>query len=82
MILCLYLSLITASISYTITETKIFSSWRQWLKNRHQFLGDLFARGLLVCCDLGDLESLTRLLIAALQRIDPRFSLDRDDYIE
>ena len=31
---------------------------------------------------LADLESLTKLLITALQRIDPRFSLDRDDYIE
>ena len=33
-------------------------------------------------CDLGDLEQLTRLLIAALQRIDAKFSLDRDDFIQ
>jgi putative aminopeptidase FrvX len=33
-------------------------------------------------CDLGDLEQLTQLLIAALQRIDQKFSLDRDDYIQ
>ncbi len=32
-------------------------------------------------CDLGDLEGLTHLLVAALQRIDGKFSLDRDDFI-
>lgn len=32
-------------------------------------------------CDLGDLEGLTHLLIAALQRIDGKFSLDRDDFV-
>ena len=31
-------------------------------------------------CDLADLEGLTRLLIAGLQRIDRNFSLDRDDF--
>jgi len=31
-------------------------------------------------CDLDDLVSLTRLLDAALTRIGPEFSLDRDDY--
>jgi putative aminopeptidase FrvX len=33
-------------------------------------------------CDLSDLEGLTRLLVAALRRIDAGFSLDRDDYVE
>ena len=33
-------------------------------------------------CDLADLESLTRLLVSALRRIDAGFSLDRDDYVE
>lgn len=33
-------------------------------------------------CDLSDLEGLTRLLVAALRRIDAGFSLDRDDYFE
>jgi putative aminopeptidase FrvX len=33
-------------------------------------------------CDLSDLEALTRLLVAALRRIDAQFSLDRDDYVE
>lgn len=32
-------------------------------------------------CDLGDLEALTQLLVAALRRIDARFSLDRDDFV-
>ena len=31
-------------------------------------------------CDLGDLEGLTRLLVAAICRIKAGFSLDRDDY--
>jgi len=31
-------------------------------------------------CDLGDLEGLTRLLVAAISRIKAGFSLDRDDY--
>jgi putative aminopeptidase FrvX len=31
-------------------------------------------------CDLSDLESLTRLLVEALRRIDGKLSLDRDDY--
>jgi putative aminopeptidase FrvX len=41
-----------------------------------------YTHSALEVCDLADLESLTKLLITALQRIDPRFSLDRDDYIE
>ncbi|MEP0249030.1 MAG: M42 family peptidase, partial [Roseobacter sp.] len=31
-------------------------------------------------CDLSDLVALTTLLNAAIARIDPDFSLDRDDY--
>ncbi len=31
-------------------------------------------------CDLGDLDALTQLLVAAISRIGPKFSLDRDDY--
>jgi putative aminopeptidase FrvX len=31
-------------------------------------------------CDLGDLQDLTRLLVSAIGRIGPKFSLDRDDY--
>lgn len=41
-----------------------------------------YTHSALEVCDLGDLEGLTRLLLAALRRIDAGFSLDRDDYIE
>lgn len=41
-----------------------------------------YSHSSLEMCDLGDLEALTRLLVAALLRIDARFSLDRDDYIQ
>ena len=33
-------------------------------------------------CDLGDLEGLTRLLVAALRRIDSKFTLDRDRFVQ
>ena len=41
----IYLSLVTASISFTITETKLFKSPREWLKKTSPFLGDLFSCG-------------------------------------
>jgi putative aminopeptidase FrvX len=41
-----------------------------------------YTHSALEVCDLADLESLTRLLVAALRRVDASFSLDRDDYIE
>ena len=41
-----------------------------------------YTHSALEVCDLADLESLTRLLIAALGAIDRDFSLDRDDYFE
>lgn len=41
----IYLSLATASISFTVTEAKIFKTFRDWLKSRSRFLGDLFACG-------------------------------------
>ena len=41
-----------------------------------------YTHSALEVCDLADLESLTRLLVAALRRIDAGFSLDRDDYVE
>lgn len=33
-------------------------------------------------CDLADLAGLTRLLIAGIGRIDAKFGLDRDDYVQ
>ena len=41
-----------------------------------------YTHSALEVCDLADLEALTRLLLAALSRVDAGFSLDRDDYIE
>lgn len=40
-----------------------------------------YSHSSLEMCDLSDLEALTRLLAAALPRIDARFSLDRDHFI-
>lgn len=39
-----------------------------------------YSHSSLEVCDLGDLEDLTRLLVSAIGRIGPKFSLDRDDY--
>ncbi len=40
-----------------------------------------YSHSSLEVCDLGDIEQLTRLLIAGITTIDRNFSLDRDDYI-
>ncbi|OGW36646.1 MAG: hypothetical protein A2X58_09380 [Nitrospirae bacterium GWC2_56_14] len=40
-----YLSLVTASISFTITEMKLFLLFRQWAKERNSFLGELISCG-------------------------------------
>jgi putative aminopeptidase FrvX len=39
-----------------------------------------YSHSALEVCDLGDLESLTRLLVAGIGRIGAGFSLDRDDF--
>jgi putative aminopeptidase FrvX len=41
-----------------------------------------YSHSSLEVCDLRDLEALTQLLAAALPRIDSKFSLDRDDFIQ
>ena len=41
----LLLSLVTASISYTVTETKLFKPWREWLQRKNSFWSDLFSCG-------------------------------------
>lgn len=41
----LWLSLATASISFTITESKLFLPARNWIKARSFFLGELFSCG-------------------------------------
>jgi putative aminopeptidase len=40
-----------------------------------------YSHSALEVCDLGDLEGLTRLLVAGIARIGDRFSLDPDDHI-
>lgn len=39
-----------------------------------------YSHSALELCDVGDLEELTRLLVAGISRIGPGFSLDRDDF--
>ncbi len=39
------LSVVTASVAFSIAETKPFSSAREWLKRRSEFLGELMACG-------------------------------------
>ena len=41
-----------------------------------------YSHSSLEMCDLDDLEALTRLLVAALGRIDGGFNLDRDDFAQ
>lgn len=41
----LFLSLITASISFTLTETKLFKPLREWAKEKSLFLGGLLSCG-------------------------------------
>ena len=41
----LYLSFATASISFTITETKMFMSVREWVKRKNSFLGGFLSCG-------------------------------------
>lgn len=45
MSLVIYLSVVTASISFTVTETKLFKNFREWLKRKSSFLGDLITCG-------------------------------------
>ena len=41
----IYLSFVTASISFTVTETKLFKPLREGLKKKISFLGNLFSCG-------------------------------------
>lgn len=41
----LYLALVTASISFTVSEAKIFAPPREWLKKRSHFWGELVSCG-------------------------------------
>ncbi|KAB2835142.1 MAG: DUF1360 domain-containing protein [Candidatus Brocadia sp.] len=39
------LSFITDSISFTVTETKLFKPIREWIKRKNTFLGELISCG-------------------------------------
>ena len=41
----IYLSFVTASISFTVTETKLFLPVREWVKKRNAFSGELISCG-------------------------------------
>jgi len=41
----IYLSFITASISFTVTETKVFMPLHEWVKRKNSFLGGLLSCG-------------------------------------
>ncbi len=41
----IYLSLVTASISFTVTEAKLFQPFRDWVKGKSAFLGELVSCG-------------------------------------
>jgi uncharacterized protein DUF1360 len=40
-----YLSFVTASISFTVTETKLFKPFRELIKRKNLFLGELVSCG-------------------------------------
>lgn len=41
----LLLSVVTASIAFTVTETKLFKTLRRWAKEKSFLLGELFSCG-------------------------------------
>ncbi|OQY98844.1 MAG: hypothetical protein B6D35_10975 [Candidatus Brocadia sp. UTAMX2] len=41
----IYLSLVTAAISFTMAETKLFKPMREWVKGKNSFLGGLISCG-------------------------------------
>lgn len=41
----IYLSLVTASLSFTVTETKLFLPVREWMRRQNALLGELLSCG-------------------------------------
>lgn len=41
----IFLSIVVASLSFTITETKLFLPLREWAKEKNRFFGDLLCCG-------------------------------------
>ncbi len=46
-IICL--SFVTASVSFAVTETKLFLPLREWVKGKNSFLGELLSCGYCFC---------------------------------
>lgn len=40
-----YLSFVCAAVSFTVSEAKLFAFWREWIKKKNHFLGELFCCG-------------------------------------
>lgn len=45
MVEAVYLSFVNASIAFTISETKIFRPFRDWISAKNKFLGEMLACG-------------------------------------
>ena len=45
MLAALFLSFVTASVSFTVAETKLFKPLREWLLSKNSFLGELLSCG-------------------------------------
>jgi hypothetical protein len=45
MVKVIYLSFVAAAISFTVAETKLFATLREWMKSKSQFLGELISCG-------------------------------------
>jgi hypothetical protein len=45
----IYLSIVTASVSFTVTETRLFLPLREWIKRKSAFWGDLLSCGYCFC---------------------------------
>ena len=41
----IYLSFVTASVSFTVTETNLFLPIREWAKRKNSFFGELISCG-------------------------------------
>lgn len=41
----LYLSVVTASLTFTVTEAKLFRPLREWMLGKNAFLGELLSCG-------------------------------------
>lgn len=45
----IYFSFVAASVSFAITETKLFMRFREWMKRKNSLLGELLSCGYCFC---------------------------------